>query len=122
MGFEKYSKIRTIHDQKAAVTLHKTGRLMLNGKCLAEHMPKAAFVHLFYDPKERLVGLKPLGEKDKDRDAYALISTRKSSSRFIHAVGFFKHYGLTFEKTQRFEPRWDEKTGLLVIELRAPQK
>ena len=62
--------------------------------------------------------MKPLGEKEKDADAYSLIRMRRSKTRFIQAIGFFRHHGILPEKTRRFDPRWDEKAGLVVIDLK----
>jgi len=119
MSFEKYSKKRTMSEQKAAATINKSGFILLNGKCIDEYIPKAAYVHLFFDPKERLVGLKPHGEKD--RDSYSLTRIRNGTTRVIHAVVFFRHYGIVIEKTRRFEPRWDDKSGFLVLDLKTPR-
>ncbi|MCX6566238.1 MAG: hypothetical protein NTW38_07415 [Candidatus Aminicenantes bacterium] len=122
MSFEKFHKMRTRPDRKPEISLQKTGRLGLNGGCLAEFIPDADFVHLYFDPKEKLIGLKPLGEKDKDADAYSLIKMRRSRGRFVQAIGFFKHHGIDLGKTRRFDPRWDDKAGLLVFDLKKPKE
>jgi hypothetical protein len=113
--------MRTRPDRKSEISLQKTGRIAVNGGCLAEFLPGADHVHLFFDPKEKLIGLKPLGEKEKDADAYSLIRMRRSKTRFIQAVGFFRHHEILPEKTRRFDPRWDEKAGLVVIDLKKPK-
>lgn len=121
MGFELYHKTRQRQARKPQISLQKTGRIGINGSCLAEFFPGAQGVHLLYDPKEKLVGLKPLSEKEKDSDAYSLIRMRRSKTRFIQATGFCRYYGILPDKTHRFDPRRDTKSGLVVIDLAKPK-
>jgi len=121
VSFEKFHKMRTRPDRKSEISLQKTGRIAVNGGCLAEFLPGADHVHLFFDPKEKLIGLKPLGEKEKDADAYSLIRMRRSKSCFVQATGLCKHHGILPDKTSRFEPRRDDKAGLVVFDLNKPK-
>ncbi len=120
MSFEKFEKMSVRTGRKPAVSVMRGGRLALNGGCLAAFMPGATHVHLYFDAKEKRIGLKPLSAKEKDADAFSLIGTRRSRARFVQAVGFLRHHGAIPEKTLRFEPYRDEKSGLVVVDLRKP--
>lgn len=100
------------------VSLNKRGEIVMSERAFAAIGP-TAMVTLLYDPERRTIGVKFPVPKDK-HFFYVRKYGRGRRNRIVRAGSMLKQFGITVEKTMKFENVRVEKIGqepMLVLEL-----
>ena len=113
MPYELFSKKRT-HGGPAAVSITKYGNFVLNSAAIT-HLQKRPYLQVYWNKDEGKVAFKPL--KSTDEYSYHVNYSPKGSVGSISGVAFLKHVGYSYKETKTFPANWNEKEGLLEIQL-----
>jgi len=119
MAFEEFKKkgSQARHGAFISITPQKT--LILSHDCHEQFFKECKAVIFFYDRERKRIGIKPL--KESQERSYSIRVTRKSSNIYvITANAFLNHYQIDYSERRKYEPRWNEKEGLVEIDLNKP--
>lgn len=117
MALELFSRRRTTYiDPEPKVTVGKTSQFRLNISCTKKYFANKRFVQLYYDQKEGLIGIKPLGRQTND--TFNLRRVTHGKVGIVSAKGFLKFLGIQFSECKRFTPNWNRKESMLVIKIK----
>ena len=114
----------TIGRDRAHVSLSKKCALVLN-RTAHERMGRPDAVILLYDPRYRVIGLRPAGADLENafplKPRYKTGSNGTSGMLALYAKGFFKMHGLEPECTIAFDnPKFE--SGVLELDLRTARE
>lgn len=121
---EYQTKPRTVSRGRGRASLNKQGILVLN-RIAHEQMGRPEAVVLLYDPRYKVIGLKPASPERPN--AYPLRQRYKSGRNgdrgmlAVYATGFFKLHDLRPVCTLAFDdPKFE--SGVLELELRSARE
>ena len=97
------------------VTLNSKGTIVMN-RAAHEMMDSPAAFHLFYDPPNNVIGLKPTGERMKD--AYPAMRSGRHGGRKIAAYRLLVDCSLHIKDTVEFPDAEIDHDGILILNLR----
>jgi hypothetical protein len=112
-GYELFERKRT-HGGPAGISVTKYGNFVINSKAI-EHLQKRPYLQVYWNKDEGKVALKPL--KVADEHSYHVNYSPKGGVGSISATAFLKYVGYSFKETKRFPATWNEKEGLLEIQI-----
>ena len=113
MPYELFSRKRT-HGGPPSVSVTKYGNFVINSSGVTA-LQKRPYLQVYWDKEDRKVGLKPL--KAAEEHAYHVNYSPKGGVGSISATAFLKSVGYSYEETQRFPAKWNEKAKLLEFQL-----
>jgi len=114
MKFEFVRFTETGSSFAARVTVRQTGQFGFNsGAINSFNISGYEFCVLYFDPKQRVVGIELPHEKCE-----AAIPIRKSESNtYIRAKNFCDRYAIDYSKSYRYDLKKDASTGYLYFEV-----
>ena len=116
MQFERFERRRSRQRDIPLITVSKKKQFGLNRTCLEKYFQGCHFVELYYDSHNHRIGFKPI--QASTDCSYNLRVTRRSQGT-ISGTAFFKHYKLKlFDVSKAFPATFDEKEGLIIIDLK----
>jgi len=98
-NFEVFDKRAVPISGEPMVTIQRKGPISLN-KAAFHAMGKPSFVELLYDPKERIVGLRPL--KEQLPHAYPVRAQGRSNTYLVAGHAFMRYYSIPNEVSTRY--------------------
>jgi hypothetical protein len=114
MPFTEFQRKRT-HSSDPAVSISSYGNFILNSATIANFFVGKKFAKLYWDAKERKIGIKPM--EKKDLYSYTINLSPKGGVGSFSGTAFFKTYGIPYDKTRSIPAAWNEKEGLLELKL-----
>jgi hypothetical protein len=114
MPYELFDKKRT-HGGPAAVSVTKYGNFVINSAAI-ELLQKRAYLQVYWNKDEGKVAFKPV-KSSTEPQSYHVNYSPKGSVGSISGTAFLKHVGYTLKETKSFPASWNEKEGLLEIQL-----
>ena len=114
MGFEKFEKGSFRGTGQPQVTLRKSGTIGISKMAVEEYLPDSNGAVLYYDDEANRIGIEPVSV-DNDPDAYQISFNEGSAT--INGSSFMKRFDLVPEETTAYEPKWDDDTEMIVVEL-----
>ncbi len=115
MPFEKFSPTPN-QSHGPRVTIRPSGLISFDAHAVERfELDRRTHALLFFDKAKKLIGVKPVAQSE-DEAAFRLIRRRRT--RGIKAPQFFEHFGLSLEAPARFDARFDEGEGMIVIDVR----
>ena len=115
MMFEKFVPVSPkSHGPKA--TLRPSGLISFDPEAVETFkLHQATHAVLFFDKAKKRVGVKPLTDPG-DEAAFRLVRRRRTLG--LKAPQFFEHFGLSVEAPRSFEAHYDEREGMIVINVK----
>ena len=112
--FKKFTNQRQ-RGYNSIVSIYKRGQINLNKGALRDILGSSGqFIELFYDIKNRRVGI-----KEAKRKALGAIKVKvRGGSALITSKAFFDYYNILPIETQKFELEYNEKEDIYYIQLR----
>lgn len=108
--FEKFVEVAASYDAKITVR-QKTGQIgFSSGAINLYEIDRYSHAVLFFDRKERVVGIKLTNKQD---EAGAIPINRRPSNTYLSARNFLNKYGVDYSRSHRHELNKDESTGML---------
>lgn len=116
MSFELFTGKKSRYGSPK-ITINKAGQIGINPACLNMYFSKKKYVMVYLDKDNNKIGFKP-ADDDKN-NAFKLTHTNSGNSASISGQSFLKfiHYDYKVN-TKSFEPQWNEKEEILIIELK----
>jgi hypothetical protein len=115
--FEFFEGTATVNSTTPRVTVRKAGQLVLTEAAVAMLGEGVEAVQIGYNPKSRVVGIRPAAEGV--RGALKLRAQPNGRSRLVDAKRFFAHRGLALGKARGLEV---EDFGGGIIGFRLPEE
>jgi hypothetical protein len=100
---------------KPYVTMNKDGYIVMSRKTF-QTLKEPLAVHLFYDPANSRIGIKPADPAS--RDAFAVAKQGRHGGRLIRAFQFMQDFGIDLPQTIKFRDVRIDKDGVLILDLR----
>ena len=102
------------------VSISKVGNIGLSAPVVELYFKGKRYVELYYDPKGKRIGLRPLDKKSPD--ALTIRYDKKGRVGQVIARGFLKAFNINIEGIQKYVGKWISRTNMLVINLTSPFK
>ena len=119
MPYEKFEGQGSWMTQGAFVSVTPQATLILSRECYDKFFKEYSAVQYFFNPEKKLIGLKPL--KEKEEGSYAIRVTRKKNHIYvITANAFLSFYKIQHSERKKYEPKWNEAEGLVEFDLNKP--
>jgi hypothetical protein len=115
--FEFFEGTATVNSTTPRVTVRKAGQLVLTEAAVAMLGEGVEAVQIGYNPKGRVVGLRPAPEGG--RGVLKLRAQPNGRSRLVDAKRFFAHRGLAIDKARGLEV---EGFGGGIVGFRLPEE
>ncbi|MCF7796702.1 MAG: hypothetical protein K9N11_08665 [Lentisphaeria bacterium] len=115
MGFEPYKPKRGGRGKGLAISFSPSGRIGFSRGLYDAHLSKANHVELFYDRARNKVGIKPVKRNSVSSIKLPAVGEKKPCA--IMGKGFYKAFGLSFDKLKRVTPVFDEEKKMLIADL-----
>ena len=115
MAYELFRKALhryTSQSSSPAVSIHKQGSVYLNTKLARDFLGGFDYVLLYWDGDSGKVGFKPSKESE---GTYKLCKRR--GQVVFSATCFLRYIGMSTSVTRRFPASWNEKAGLVEIDV-----
>jgi hypothetical protein len=114
MAFERFTQVGRTFRPRASI--RTSGQIGFNGGTVARFkLEKWQFAVLFYDKQEKKIGIKLT--KDPKEDGVLRLIVRAGNAA-ISARSFFDYYEIDYSVSRQFDVSLDEKTEMLVIDMR----
>ena len=121
MPYVKFSRKEGRIRRGEYITISKYCQFSLSLDCYERFFKGYKSVIFFYDKKNNLVGLKPL--KEQADDSYDIRASRTGGASPLYSVSgasFLNHFGLKPSETKKYKPEFNEREGLVEIDLNNP--
>lgn len=103
--------------EQPLVKIIPTGNIYLNDAVVQKWFKTKTYVKIGYDEERNFIALKP---QEESLRAYKLTRMGKHNTAVLQVRSFFLSIKTQFIRTQIFDPYWDEKEKLIVINLNKP--
>ena len=94
--------------------MNPKGTILLNHKAV-KLLGSPEGVHLFFDHRKSLIGIKPAGTRENA--VFPLKPSPKNRHRLIRACSFCRHYNIDVERTIQFNNPELNPEGMLILNL-----
>jgi len=114
MSLEKFVRQQPV--DYPTVAIRKNGTISLNSVAVEQFNLKGArFVGLYFDGKERLIGIKPSDEKDST--AFRVVR-EKGRTFTVSCQSFLRSIKIPYrEGSKIYRAGWDEKRGMILVKV-----
>jgi hypothetical protein len=116
MGYQVFER-KLVRHIEAALSLQKTGRIILNKAaiaCISEGGP-VAHVLVLWDAEKRKVAIRPIFKKDPRAYSVRYGKAGGSQTGTIGAKTFLDHIGLNYSETRQYVAEWKAEESLLEV-------
>ncbi len=96
------------------VTLDPKNVILLN-RAACEQLKAPVAVQLMFDENLKRIGIRPADPREQN--AFRLKKKKNASFRTINAGAFCQHFGISVDKTVRFNQVAIDREGILTLEL-----
>jgi hypothetical protein len=96
------------------VTLDRKSVILLN-IAACEHLKAPAAVQLMFDENQKRIGIRPADPREPN--AFRLKKKKGATHRTISAGAFCQHFGISVDKTVRFNNVAIDRDGIMTLEL-----
>ena len=110
MGFQPFEDKR-VKRTEPAVSITRFGNFTLNAACVRELFRGYKYIKVYWDAKQRKVGLKPL--KRPDEFSYSVNVNSKGSIGTFSGTAFIKAMGIDYSETRAYLVSWNEEEKLI---------
>jgi len=114
MPYMLFDKKRT-HGGPAAVSITKYGNFVINSSAI-ELLQRRPYLQVYWNKDEGKVAFKPVKDANEP-SSYHVNYSPKGSVGSISGTAFLKHVGYALKETRSFPANWNDKEGLLEIQL-----
>lgn len=114
MAYELFTRKRT-HGGPPAVSITKGGTFVVNSAAIGKYLHKQQYIHVYWDPQESKVGLKPL--QKRENNSYRIHYSPKGNVGSFSATAFLKHVGYDNKETRSFPATWNESAAVLEFKI-----
>lgn len=112
MRFEKFTQ-KGIRKRQPLVTIFSAGYIKLNSACMEKYFKGIKYMQLFYDYKDKIIGIRKATPKGQGIFKLTLGGNKKSGT--VAGKSFLKYYNIDFGRARSFEPIWNEKNKMLLV-------
>lgn len=116
MSWETYVPIRKAQGPPK-ISIQPTGMIWISGKAMKRFFKDHKRVFLLYDKQRGVVGFKPTKE---EKGTFSLSSTGKRPDATVSGISFVEYFKIKEKETRSYEATWNEKEGIVEIELKYP--
>ncbi len=114
MAFERFTLGGRAFRPKASI--RATGQIGLSAGCVTRFsLENTPYAVLFFDRESRKIGIKPTDNPEEER---VLKLAVRAGSGTVSARSFLDYYRTDYTKTRNFDAQFDEREGLIIIELK----
>lgn len=114
MVFEKFTY--TGKTFKPRISIRQNGQIGFNnGARKRFDLDKYEFVILYYDKEESKIGIKLT---NNNGESGVMRLQKRPLNIAISAKSFFEYYNILYSETKTYDPVWDEKNKMIVINLK----
>ena len=118
MSFQAYKPESVTKSQNVIISIGSSGKFGISMLCYQNFIHPSKQVELYYDAKNRLIGVKPV--QNPSDHAIKIVKSIKSRSIGFSSTKFLKDFAINIEQLTRFEPVWHSETKMLIIDLSKP--
>jgi len=114
MTLEKFESQRSA--DYATVAIRKNGTISLNAVAVEQfNLKGVSYVGLYFDPEERLIGIKATDQKD----SVAFRVVRERGRTFtISCQSFLRSIQIPYKEGSKiYRAGWDEKRGMILVKI-----
>ncbi|MBM3319704.1 MAG: hypothetical protein FJY73_03395 [Candidatus Eisenbacteria bacterium] len=116
MPYEEFVKQRRRWgNREPQITISKRGNIGINTVCDRTYLKEFDYVVYYYDRDKTTIGIKPM--KEELPNAYRIKRYKNGSIVMLSAVAFLDHYQIPREKTRSYPCTWNEKKGMIEVEV-----
>lgn len=113
MGFEKFIKQRRPAKDKTMITLLKNGQLGVNRACFEKYFNGFKYAVLFFDAKERKIGIQPTN--NETNEAFNIRLIKGGTLANIAIKSFLSHFEIAHEQSIAYPATWNDEDKLVEI-------
>jgi len=118
MSFQAYKPESVTKSQNVIISIGLTGKFGISMLCYQNFIHPSKQVEIYYDAKNRLIGVKPL--QNPSDNAIKIVKSVRSRSIGFSSTKFLKECDIKIELLVRFEPVWHTELKMLIIDLSKP--